>query len=308
VFLFVSIKVLFFSTEHFDQITTTVYLDPLRLKLARDSELEEEVVEARLMSEAPPPTTYNIWTQGPNARRLASFVLDQGPIGSCTANAMSYAWMLYSYKQWNSSQIPPSPPSRMFWYAEARMHLNAMDGYPNAPLQDTGCYVEDIAWVPGTKGQLPETQYPYTFSTDRRGNVVSTSGNVNKFPPAAITTLALASLLPPDTITQFKYSVNPSTTLLNMKRALSSNRTILLGIYVYTSFVSSTALRTGNIPIPVRQRERLLGGHCICLTGYDTTCFTFRNSWGKNVGVQGAFRIPFSYITNTSLSGDAWLF
>jgi hypothetical protein len=249
-----------------------------------------------------------MWTHSPNASRLANFVLNQGAIGSCTANALSYAWMLNAYKNWTAGQTPPVPQSRLFWYAEARMHLNALDGYPNALLQDTGCYVEDIVWVPGTKGQLAETLYAYTFSVDSRGNLVPNSGNVNKFPPPNISTLAAASLLPPGTITPFKYSVNADTTLNNMKVALSSNRSILLGIYVYASFTTPTALRTGNIPLPNPRRERLLGGHCICLTGYDSSCFTFRNSWGKGVGVGGVFRIPFAYITNVNLSGDAWLF
>ena len=287
-----------------------MYLNPMRLRLARDTELEEDVINdfGPFSAQMPPPLTYNIWTQGPNARRLSSFVLDQGAIGSCTANAMSYAWMLHMYKNWAQTQIPPPPPSRLYWYAEARMHLNAMDGFPNAPLNDTGCYVEDIAWVPSAKGQVPETAYPYTFSVNNRGMIIPSSGLVNKFPPQSITTQAALSLLPAETITQFKYSANPASTLNNMKLVLSSNRTILLGIYVYTSFVTATALRTGNVPLPNPRRERLLGGHCICLTGYDSTCFTFRNSWGKRFGVQGAFRIPFAYITNIHLSGDAWVF
>jgi hypothetical protein len=304
----ICIKVLFFSSEHYNEVTMTTYLDPMRLKLARDSDLEEETMEISPMSRISIPPTYNLWTQSPNATRLASFVLDQGPIGSCTANAMSYAWMLYTYKSWTSSQLPPVPQSRLFWYAEARMHLNAMDGFPNAPLSDTGCYVEDIAWVPSTKGSLAETLYAYTFSKDVRGNLIPTSGLVNKVPPPNISALAIANLIPAETITQFKYSRNASSTLQNMKLVISSNRAILLGIYVYSSFISSTTLRTGNIPLPNSRRERLIGGHCICLTGYDSTCFTFRNTWGKNVGNQGVFRIPFSYITNVNLAGDAWVF
>lgn len=315
-FLFFLIKVLFFSKDHYSQITSTVFLDPLRLKLARDCEYlcEHEHGENLMrLSQAgasvTPPATYNIWTQSPNASsKLSTFVLNQGPVGSCTANALSYAWMIYMYKQWNNAELPPPPPSRLFWYAEARMHLNALDGAPNAPLSDTGCYVSDIAWVPVAKGMLPETAYPYTYSTSRSGSIIPTSGLVNKFPTAAQTTAAALNKLSPGIITQFRYSAIPATTLLNMKLALSSNKSILVGILVYASFQSSATLKTGNIPLPNPSREVLLGGHCICLTGYDATCFLFRNSWGNSVGVKGAFRIPFNYITNVNLSGDAWIF
>jgi len=309
--------VLFFSKDHYNAIiTSTVFLDPLRLKLARDCEyLCENEHEQHLMmlgrsgAAIRPPSVYNLWTQSPNASsKLSTFVLNQGPVGSCTANALSYAWMLHMYKLWTNEEMPPTPPSRLYWYAEARMHLNSLDGAPNASLSDTGCYVSDIVWVPVAKGMLPETAYPYTYSTTRNGKLISTSGLVNKFPTPAQITAAALNKLSPGIITQFRYSINTSTTLLNMKLALSSNKAIILGILVYSSFQSASTLKSGNIPLPNTRREVLLGGHCICLTGYDATCFLFRNSWGTSVGVRGAFRIPFSYITNVNLSGDAWVF
>jgi hypothetical protein len=168
--------------------------------------------------------------------------------------------------------------------------------------------VSDIAWVPSAKGMLPETAYPYSFTVDRYRNVVPTSGLINKFPTPAHVTAAALNKINEGLITEFRYSANRNTTLLNMKLALSLNKSILIGVLVYSSFQSAAALRTGNIPLPNPRRESLLGGHCICLTGYDSTCFTFRNSWGTSVGVRGAFRIPFTYITNPNLSGDAWIF
>jgi hypothetical protein len=315
-FAFFATKVLFFSQQHFEEVLPTVFLDPVKLRLAKDCEcLCDEDHENILMTmrssgiSVTPPATYNLWAQSPNANsKLSTFVLNQGPLGSCTANAMSYAWMLFKYKSWSNGQVPPPPPSRLYWYAEARMHLNALDGYPNAPLNDTGCYVSDIAWVPSAKGMLPETAYPYTYTVDRFRNVVPTSGLVNKFPTPAHVTAAALNKINEGLITEFRYSANRNTTLLNMKLALSQNKSILIGVLVYSSFQSASALRTGNIPIPNPWIETLLGGHCICLTGYDSTCFTFRNSWGTSVGVRGAFRIPFTYITNPNLSGDAWIF
>jgi len=311
-FIGLSIKVLFFSNDHFVvQQPPLLYLDPSRLILAHTNLMSDEMEISSLRMEAREiPATYNLWTQSPNAAlKLSSFVLNQGPIGSCTANAMSYAWMLYKFKTWESSQAVISPPSRLFWYAEARMHLNALDGNPSVALSDTGCYVSDVAWVPTIKGTVPETAYPYTYTLNRYGSTLNpNSGNVNKFPPPAISAQAVQNLIPSSDIYPFYYSSNSSTTLQNMKRVLSDGRSILLGILVYSSFQSSQSLKSGNIPMPNRNREALLGGHCICLTGYDTACFLFRNSWGTGVGVRGAFRIPYAYITNPNLCGDAWIF
>jgi C1A family cysteine protease len=144
---------------------------------------------------------------------------------------------------------------------------------------------------------------------DRYGNVSQTLGNVNKVPPDNIEAMAAEFKLPSGVIKPFNYSSNRATTLQNMKLAIStSGKCIILGVLVFSSFMTRAVLRTGNIPMPNPSREKLLGGHCICLTGYDSTCFTFRNSWGKNVGVNGTFRIPFDYVTSLNLAGDAWIF
>jgi len=316
IFLGVCIKVLFFSTAHFEGISPIVLLDPDSLLLANDGEfLTDQLMESMMArrvekNQSPtPPATYNNWTQSPNATNLANFVLDQGPVGSCTANALSYAWMLYKYKTWTRTMVSVPPPSRMYWYAEARLHMNANNGQPNAALKDTGCYVRNIAWVLYGKGQVPELTYPYTFTVDRMGNLLPNQGNVNKIPSDAIEALAAEHKLPSTYIKPFNFSSNTDITLQNLKLAIStSGKCVLLGILVYSSFMSKAVLKSGNIPVPNPSRERLLGGHCICLTGYDSSCFTFRNSWGKNYGVQGTFRIPFAYITNIRLAGDAWIF
>jgi hypothetical protein len=244
-----------------------------------------------------PPASYDLWDQ-PYAGKIKSFILDQGQYGSCTANAMSYAYMLYMYRI-QPTRASLLSPSRMFWYALARMHMNASDGYPNAKLSDTGCYVEDIVFVPEVLGTITETAYPYTYA------------NLNVFPSltSAPGNGALANVLPGTKIFRFKYSSNPATTLLNLKAAIASNKAVLLGIMVYSSFMTSSTMKTGNVPMP-KSGETLLGGHCICLTGYNSSTgrFSFKNSWGAGCGNKGVFTIPFSYITNPNLTGDVWTF
>jgi len=302
-FLAIVIHVLFFSTAHFDAIYNNQIMllnsEGLRLTLEEDLEPEEDV-EVLLMS-SPPPRSMNLWIQ-PYAKRISSLVLDQGQYGSCTANALAYAYMLYKYRQ--NPALPNSPPvllpSRMFWYALARMHLNASDGYPNAKLNDTGCYASDICWVPENLGVISESVYPYT------------AANLNKFP--VLTTApcneAINNKLPQEAINPVKYSLSISTTANTFVRLIASQKCIILGIYVFSSFMNRATLKNGVVPMPNRQRESLLGGHCICLTGYDlnTQRFSFKNSWGVGAGNRGTFTIPFSYVCDYRLSGDAWSF
>jgi hypothetical protein len=320
-FVALCIHVFFFSKEHFTPPPTIMLLDASRLRLASTFEMnDEESPELRAFYAerdgldgsntegeigplqntrlTGPPASYNLWNQ-PFAAKIKSFILDQGQYGSCTANAMSYAYMLYMYRIQPTRPLLLSP-SRMFWYALARMHMNASDGYPNAKLNDTGCYVEDIVYVPEVLGTITETVYPYTYA------------NLNTFPSltSAPGNGALANVLPGTKIFRFAYSNNPAITLLNLKAAIASNKSVLLGVMVYSSFMSRSTLKSGNVPMPNTRRESLLGGHCICLTGYDsaTSRFSFKNSWGASCGKGGVFTIPFSYITNPNLTGDVWTF
>jgi C1A family cysteine protease len=65
---------------------------------------------------------------------------------------------------------------------------------------------------------------------------------------------------------------------------------------------------TGNVPIPNTRREQLLGGHAVCVIGYDDSksAFLVRNSWGSRWGWNGNFWLPYAYATNTNLAFDAW--
>ncbi len=302
-FLALVIHVLFFSKAHFEAIYNNqiMLLDSTGLKLTLEEDLvDDEITDDNpiLLTSRPLPVRMNLWTEA-YAKKITNFMLDQGQYGSCTANALSYAYMLSKYRE-NPNSPPILAPSRMFWYALARMHMNASDGYPNAKLTDTGCYASDICWVPENLGVIPESLYPYT------------SANLNKFP--VLTTPpcneAINNKLPLTAINPLRYSSSILTTANNFMRVIASKKCIILGIYVYSSFMNASTLRTGVVPMPNTLRETLLGGHCICLTGYDAAAqrFSFKNSWGPRAGNKGSFTIPFSYVCNYTMSGDAWSF
>lgn len=233
----------------------------------------------------PLPLLINLWQRN-GASKIA--VDDQGPYGSCTAHAMRYAWRLWKNRL-NTNQIPDLP-SRTYWYAESRIRINE-----NLKL-DRGSTNQATVWVLANKGMVLESLWPYTDQ------------NIKRAPISAISNSARANKCTVPTILRF-FS-NPATTLTTMRTALAQGRSIIIAVLVYSSFMNSVTLRTGKIPLPNPRRERLLGGHAITLTGYDfnKAIFTFRNSWGTRVGMNGLFEIPFSYISNPSLAGDAWIF
>jgi C1A family cysteine protease len=91
------------------------------------------------------------------------------------------------------------------------------------------------------------------------------------------------------------------TSLADMVSYLSDN-CFVAGLLVFDSFVSG---RDGNIPMPA-QGESLLGGHAVCVCGFDLDSghFRFANSWGPRWGEAGFGRIRFDVFQ--ALLMDAW--
>jgi C1A family cysteine protease len=214
-------------------------------------------------------------------------ILDQGNLGSCVAT--SYAGIIHSLYGKNLS--------RLYSYYNARV------GTGNPPNQDTGLDLLQSWRIFRSFGIVPESNWEYVTS------------NYSTIPPFATTyKIADTSIMPPiQSITQTDDSI---------KTVLSNGSFIMLGIIVYSSFMTSTVARTGIIPMPNTRTERSAGGHCIHIVGWctynKTTYYIIRNSWGAdwgndgnpnptklfiNNGKNGGFAyIPTAYILNTKLA------
>jgi len=95
-----------------------------------------------------------------------------------------------------------------------------------------------------------------------------------------------------------------------MKTALAvRNSDVAFCVPVYNSWYRSpTVERTGQITMPL-QGEQPVGGHCMCLVGYQDNpaypgggYFILRNSWGQGWAQhdpygQGYGTIPYGYIS-----------
>ena len=204
-------------------------------------------------------------------------VVDQGQLGSCTANAIGNAHLFGQMKQ---GQPDAFLPSRLFIYYNER----AMEGTVNS---DSGAMIRDGIKSVAKQGACPEKLWPY---------------QINKFtkkPSAPCYKEALKhQALSYSRVTQ---------SVAQMKGCLASGYPFVFGFTVYDSFQSAAVAKTGTVPMP-GQGEAVVGGHAVLAVGYDDTTqrFIVMNSWGTGWGAKGYFTIPYGYLTDSDLAADFW--
>ena len=222
-------------------------------------------------------------------RQYCSPVEDQGNIGSCTGNAIAGQIELLDRKAGKNLDV-----SRLFIYYEERV----LEG---SVRYDAGAYIRDGIKVCYTKGAPLESLWPYA---------------TNKFatkPPTAAYTDALKRK-----VTGYQKCTNFAA----VKNALAAGNPVVIGFNVYDSFegawgdIPHGQTGSGMMPFPNVATEQLLGGHAVCIVGYDDTMpvagkangrFIVRNSWGTSWGDNGYFYMPYDVIKTTSMSSDFWL-
>jgi C1A family cysteine protease len=210
-------------------------------------------------------------------RSQLSPVVDQGQLGSCTANAIVSG--LREFLDLKNGS-PLTRLSRLFLY----WHERKIEGTIN---QDSGAYIRDGMKVLQKIGVCPELDYPYSIDhfTDK--------------PTDKAETVATA----------YKISSYHRVANLNaLKTSIAEGYPVVIGISVYESFESDQVAKTGLIPLPDTNKEQCLGGHAVLVAGYDdnaghTIC---RNSWGESWGDKGYFYLPYSFFTIKGLVFDMW--
>jgi C1A family cysteine protease len=214
-------------------------------------------------------------------RQYCSPIEDQGNIGSCTGNAIAGQIELIDRKGGKQLDV-----SRLFIYYEERV-LEGTVRY------DAGAYIRDGIKVTYNKGAPLESLWPYA---------------TNKFatkPPTAAYTDAL------------KRKVTGYANFAAVKNAIAAGNPVTIGFDVYASFedvwgdIPHGQPGSGMMPMPNKATEQLLGGHAVCIVGYDDTLnggrFIVRNSWGTSWGDAGYFYMPYGVIQDTTMSSDFWL-
>jgi hypothetical protein len=89
-------------------------------------------------------------------------------------------------------------------------------------------------------------------------------------------------------------------------QVLNNNKPVVFGMGIYESFMDLND-RISTVGFPGR-KERSLGGHAMCMVGYDLPrrLFLAKNNFGPDWGKKGYCWIPFDYIRQEGY--DVWTF
>jgi hypothetical protein len=201
---------------------------------------------------------------------------NQGDSNSCTANATAGAHE-YLLKRLKGQD---DDVSRLFIYYNARK----LDG---AIQVDEGSYLQSCVGVLREYGACSEKAWP--FNLDR----------ILDAPDAKAYDEATAFLIHDAARVEVKLEA--------MRSCLAKGYPFTFGLMLFESF--QQAGKTGLVPMPDIEQEKMDGGHAMLCVGYSDAdrVFVVRNSWGADWGDQGYCYIPYAYMTNPDLNGDCWM-
>lgn len=203
-------------------------------------------------------------------------VVDQGQLGSCTANAIAGALQFERLKQ----KLADFAPSRLFIYYNER----AMEGTISS---DSGAQIRDGIKSVGKLGDCPETEWPYVISKFKNKPKKSCYTDALKYKAVTYSRL--------------------TQSLMELKTCLASGYPFVFGFTVYESFESALVAQTGTVLMPTNS-EQVVGGHAVMAVGYSDAgqYFIVRNSWGAKWGMAGYFTLPYAYVADRNLASDFW--
>lgn len=200
-------------------------------------------------------------------------IVDQGQLGSCTANAISSCHFFAQKKQGKKAFAP----SRLGLYWMERN----MEGTVN---QDSGAYGRDGFKAIQKYGIWPESMQPYVIS------------KFTKKPSLACFKEGLKH--------QGLQYFNIPRILQQLQGCLAEGFPFAFGFTVYESFETNIG-RTGIMPLP-KHGESVLGGHEVYSGGYklinNVLYFICANSWNVTFGDLGWFYMPASFMISGNCS------
>ncbi|WP_199322772.1 MULTISPECIES: C1 family peptidase [Calothrix] len=212
-------------------------------------------------------------------------VRDQGSLKSCTAFA---AIALLEYFQ-NRNFGKSTDASPLFLYKAARNKMN-LEG-------DLGVSIRETMKVLALFGVPPEQSWPYE------------EDKVNEEPPPYCYAYA-------QNYKTLKYflldyaGITTESLLFQIKAVLAAGFPCIFGLTLYSSAYEETNSKTGHIPYPDPDKDKVVGGHTAVVVGYDDFkfircadrkhyskgAFLIRNSWGTEWGVNGYGWLPYDYV------------
>lgn len=216
-------------------------------------------------------------------------IYNQGQLGSCTGNGIA---RVLEYEAMRQGE-PEVTPSRLFIYYNERV----LEGTVNT---DSGAEIRDGIKVVATEGAPPESEWPYSDADP---------GPFQKKPPPNV----YADAIKHEALVYKRIIVGgPGAP---MRSAVAAGYPIVFGFSVPASFEDgSWDPSTHPLPLP-RPNEKVIGGHCVVITGYDFTtqrfpqpAFQCDNSWGADWGMGGRFWMNYRWFDpHAGLASDLWM-
>ena len=205
-------------------------------------------------------------------------ILDQGQLGSCTANSSTSAMEFLEKKAGKDIKIY----SRLFLYYTERVKLE------NTPAtSDSGAQIRDTLKALGYFGTCYETTWPYDtsrFSVDPSG---------------------------PAWVEASKHRITgywSLPALHDIKYVMATlGLPVIGGFSVPANMESAECAQTGVVKYPAPD-EDIVGGHAILFVGYDDDkqLIKFQNSWSDQWGDKGFGYLPYQFFTD-GLADDFWV-
>jgi len=207
-------------------------------------------------------------------RSQCSPVVDQGGLGSCTANASCEA-MSFLYRRAASDPLF----SRLFVYYYTRK----LEG--TQPTDDAGAQIRDVMKALALYGAPFETTWPYAEPK------FSFEPSHDAFVEAAHHRLLFYYRCPD---------------LLTVKASIAQGFPVVVGFTVPANLDSAECARTGVVKYPAPS-ENFVGGHAVLAVAYDDAAglVCFQNSWGSGWGDGGFGYLPFRMF-NDGFVQDCW--
>lgn len=209
-------------------------------------------------------------------------IYNQGSIGSCTAQAIAYAYKIMSIRK----NRRPVSISRLFVYYNVRKMIGKVN-------EDSGGYIKDGFASMQKEGACLERFWPYVESWFTRTPSFGCYQEARNH-----------------RVSRYNSQLDPRNMVQSIKQCIALGLPVVIGVMVYESFQSKQTAKTGYIPIPNPLIEPLMGGHAMCVVGYDDEKqhFIVVNSWSEAWGDKGYCYIPYAFIANNDLCNDCHAF
>jgi hypothetical protein len=216
--------------------------------------------------------------------QFVDVVRDQGQTSCCVGFAFARAVQL----RCAAMGVPIQWPSPSAIYTEARAYELSS---PTADLTDTGCAPRDAIKGMAEWGIPTDASWPFDPAT------------IDDKPDLGELEAASAAVLHD----YFRIDTLGAERVLDVRSALSQGYPVAIGVEVDNAFEAYAGTGAVTAPDPAN----LLGGHMLCLVGYQTNANgTTRvrgvNSWSVNWGDRGFFWADEAWLTDTNAT-DLWV-